>query len=124
MLASQKSSAVIKRFIMSYHSIFNTRALCLLILASVLPSLGLAVDCNNNSKEDELEIISGDAEDCNANGIPDECDLIPSHYKFNPDSLEVELVKGGMVSVGDFDGDKWEDFCDGRSSVFSSHHRH
>jgi hypothetical protein len=58
---------------------------------SVGPFTNVA-DCNNNGKEDGLDVVDGTSQDCNNNGIPDECE------EFAEGTIKAELVVSGLSS--------------------------
>ena len=64
----------------------------------------LAVDCNRNGVDDQVDISGAASADCNENGIPDECEFAPLQFGLREQALSVERFPRALTS-GDFDGD-------------------
>ena len=62
----------------------------------------LAVDCNRNGGDDQVDISGAASADCNENGIPDECEFAPLQFGLREQALSVERFPRALTS-GDFD---------------------
>ena len=78
--------------------------LLLAVATAHAPHHLLAVDCNRNGIEDEVDISGNTSADCNENSIPDECEFAPLQFGLREQALTVERFPRALTS-GDFDGD-------------------
>ena len=72
------------------------------IILSVLSSVVMFTDCNNNGIDDAIEIEKGISSDCQANGIPDDCErggIEPIAYWRFETEFGTEVIDSGPLGL-------------------------
>ncbi len=69
------------------------------------------VDCNDNGRDDLMDVVQGLSPDCNANGIPDECEVSAIDFGLIPTYRGSHRIR--TVITGDFNGDGRVDVSSG-----------